>query len=96
MVEEKIVTRIKIEHFTHNPEDFEPIVNLAETLSKRLVLPVHIINDGKAGALTVSRLTNTTDVLCLGLCHPADQRGLGIRDTHAIWDAGMPGDWEGC
>jgi predicted NBD/HSP70 family sugar kinase len=67
VVEERIATRVKIEHFTQNPQDFEPIINLAETLSKRLDLPVHILNDGKAGALTVSRLTNTTDVLCLGL-----------------------------
>lgn len=66
IVDGRIVTPIKIPAL-FKAEGLVRIAGLRELLGTRLGLPLTILNDGAAGALSIARMGNLVDTLCIGL-----------------------------
>jgi hypothetical protein len=66
VVDGRIVTPIKIPNINRS-EGLDRIGGLRSLLEERLGLPVSILNDGAAGALSIAKTNGLTDALCIGL-----------------------------
>ncbi len=66
LVDGRIVTPIKIPNI-YAAEKLSRVSDLRRLLGERLGLPVTLLNDGVAGALSIARTNGFSDTLCIGL-----------------------------